>query len=341
MRYMLIIFFYLISFNAQSVSLRMDYPKRYTVQPGDTLWSIASKYLNAPWEWKTLWHANPRIKNPNHLYPGAVLELNYYKGNPWLRVLSNGTIKLSPYQRPMPLENPILPIPLMDIKPFLDASIVLDLNILKCAPYIVAFMGEHMVGGQGNEVYVKFLHPSETLPKGSTLSYAVYRPSLPYRKPLTKELIGYKATLVGYGELIRGGEPSVLLLTAITEGVKLRDRVMPNTVPEFDLTFEPRAPTRFVEGTIIDLPPAYTQGAVGLIAVIDIGKDAGLEPGDVLGIYSKERLIQDPLFPSKTVVLPPERIGEVMVFRVFSKTSFTLVVRSTLPVHLMDGVTNP
>ena len=340
MRYILLIFCFLLSFSAQSLSLRMDYPKRYTVQPGDTLWSIASKYLNAPWEWKALWHANPKVKNPNRLYPGAVLVLDFYQNNPYIRVLSNGTVKLSPHKRPMPLENPILPIPLMDIKPFLDASVVLDLDILKCAPYIVAFMGEHMLGGQGDEVYVKFLHPNPVLPNNGNLSYAVYRQNLPYYKPGTSLLLGFKATLVGYGELVRGGDPAVLMLTEITEGIKMRDRVMPNTVPGFNMYFEPKTPNRSVKGTIIDLPPAYTQGAVGLIAVIDIGKDAGLQAGDVLGIYTKPRLIQDPLF-SRTIELPPERIGEVMVFRTFTRTSYTLVVRSSQAVHLMDGVTNP
>lgn len=341
MRYLFAIFFFFLSFNTASVTLRMDYPQHYTVQPGDTLWHIASKYLHAPWEWKTLWRANPHIKNPSHLYPGALLELNYHHGNPYLRVLSNGTIKLSPHQRPMPLENPVSPIPLMDIKPFLDTSIVLDFDTLKCAPYVVAFMGEHLVGGQGDSVYVKFLHPAEQIPAGTTRSYAVYRANLPYLKPGSKEIIGYKATMEGYGELVRGGEPSVLRLTSITDGVKLKDRVLPNTVPEFDLFFQPKTPERPVKGSIIDLPPAYTQGAAGLIAVIDIGKDYGLEAGDVLGIYSKPRQAPDPLFPGKTVILPPERIGEAMVFRTFSKTSFTLVVRATQPVHLMDGITNP
>lgn len=352
MRYMLIILCFFISSNLQAfssaphvTSLRSDYPRQYTVQPGDTLWSIASQYLHRPWEWKALWHANPRIKNPNLLYPGAVLELNFYHSQPYIRVLSNGTIKLSPHVRPMPSDAAIPPIPLMEVKPFLNASLVMDKNLLQQAPYIVAFTGEHMLGGQGDEVYVKSLHPSHKMPSGATISYAIYRPECPYVEPVTQRHLGFKATLVGYGELVRGGEPATLLLTEITEGVKIRDRVMLNDFPEFKLNFLPKTPNYPVHGEIIDLPGGMpdgsTQGAVGLVAVIDRGDDAGLESGDVLAIYTEHRLIRDPINHQEDILLPRERVGEMMIFRTFSKTSFALVVRSTRAIHLLDKVTNP
>lgn len=341
MRCLIIIFLFLMSFLANALSLRADYPKRYVVQPGDTLWEIANKYLDNPWEWKILWHANPKIRNPNRLYPGAILELRYYQRNPYLRVLSNGTIKLSPYVRPMPIENAIPAVPLLDIKPFLDASLIMNQDRLENAPYVVAYMGERMLGGQGDELYVKNLHPDKTMPKGATISYAVYRPGCPYIDPATQELLGYKASIIGYAELVRGGEPATILLTEITAGVKIKDRVMLNDYPEFNLYFEPSAPLYPVQGRIIELPPDYTQGAVGLVAVINKGQNVGLEAGNVLGIYSPRRVVRDPLKQDGSVTLPRERTGELLIFRTFSKTSLGLVVRSSQTVHLMDIVTNP
>jgi len=266
--------------------------------------------------------------------------LRYYKHNPYLRVLANGTIKLSPYVRPMPSGVRVPAIPLTDIKPFLNSSLVMDSNLLAKAPYVVDYVGEHMLGGQGDEIYVKNLCPSK-IPPGKTVSYAIYRPGRPYMDRRTQQILGYKATIVGYGQLARGGDPATVLLTEITEGVKKRDRVMLNNYPEFKLYFVPKTPRFPVRGSIISLPGGYTQGAVGLIAVLDKGDDAGLEPGDVLAIYNKKRLVPDPMCPSKPILLPKERVGEVMVFRVFSKTSFALVVRSIRTVHIMDLVTNP
>ncbi|HCA89284.1 MAG TPA: signal peptidase, partial [Legionellales bacterium] len=95
-----------------------------------------------------------------------------------------------------------------------------------------------------------------------------------------------------------------------------------------------------IKASIIDLPPNYTQGAVGLVATLNRGQDAGLEAGDVLAIYKRKRIINDPL-TGQALVLPKERLGELMIFRTFSQTSFALVVRSTRAIHLHDVVTNP
>ena len=339
MRYLLFLLCFTITTNQYALTLNPSAPTRYVVQAGDTLWDIANRYLTYPWEWKLLWRANPKIKNPNRLYPGAILELHHQQRNPYLKVLSNGTIKLSPYVRPMPLDDAIPPIPLSDIKPFLDASLVLDKDSLKNAPFVVAFTTEHMLGSQGDEVYVKNLCPRNP-PRGTTFSYALYRPAGEYTDPLTKCFLGYKASLVGYAELIRGCDPATIVLTDILQGIEILDRVMPNNHPDFDLNFAPRAPAVPVAGMIIDLPGDYTQGAVGLVAVINKGKDAGLQAGDVLGIYSEGNRVQNPKC-LECVKLPAERIGEVLVFRTFTHTSFALVVRSIRAVNLMDKVTNP
>jgi len=341
MRYILTLFFIVFSAGLHALALKADAPARYVVQSGDSLWEIAAQYLEHPWEWKALWHANPSIKNPNRIYPGTVIVLRYKNQNPYLKVLSNGTIKLSPYMRPKPLEHSIPPIPLADIKPFLNPSLVLDRNLLADAPYIVAFTMEHLLGGQGDEVYVKGLCLDPKASSGTTVSYSIFRPEGEYLDPHTHDFLGYKATLVAYAELIQPTEPAKIVLTDILMGVKLSDRVMPNTKRYFNLYFEPKAPALPIRGSIVDLPGDYTQGAVGLVAVINRGKDAGLEPGDVLAIYGPSRIVRNPEFPPRKVKLPPDRIGEVMVFRTFSRTSFALVMRSTRAVKPKDTVTNP
>lgn len=341
MRIILIIFSLLFSLSANALSLRADAPSRYEVQPGDTLWEIAQRYLQYPWEWKQLWHANPKIHNPNHIYPGTILELHANAQKPYIRVLSNGTVKLSPSMRPQMLDNSIPPIPLDDIRPFLNPSLVLDHNLLDEAPYIVALTHEHLVAGQGDEVYVRGLCIDCKLPSGLPVSYAIFRPGGEYRDFRTQESLGYKADLVGYAELVQPSDPAKVVITDIRKGIRINDRVLPSPKKYFDLTFEPKTPDGSVIGSIIDLIGDYTQGAVGQVAVIDRGQDIGLSSGDVLAIYRPCKTVPNPQFPPRKVQLPPERLGEAMVFRTFSHTSFVLVMRSTSAIKSGDTVLNP
>jgi len=345
MRYLLLSLCFFLSSVSHALSLKPNAPERYVVKHGDSLWSIANRYLTHPWEWKELLRANPNIKNPNKLYVGAVLSLGYYQSNPYIKVLSNGTIKLSPNLRQSSLGEVIPPIPLDVIKPFLDESLILDEDVLVRAPYVVAYMGERMLGGQGDEVYVKGLHPSKEMPQGGSIAYSLFRGGKPLIDPITGKFLGYNATLVGYGELVAGGEPATIVLTNINQGIQKDDKVLINNSPEFELSFAPQTPTVDVHGLILDMPSGMprgnTQAAIGQVIIISKGAADGLNPGDVLGIYDQQRIVKDPHNNSTSIKLPLERIGEAMVFRTFTRTSFALIVRSTRAVYLKDSVTNP
>lgn len=345
MRYLLLCFCFLLATASHALTLKPNAPERYVVQRGDSLWSIACRYLQHPWEWRELMHANPKIKNPNKLYVGAVLSLRYYRNNPYIKVLSNGTVKLSPTPRSEPLDDLIPPIPLNEIMPFLNESLVLDEDVLARGPYVVAYMGERMRGGQGDEVYVKGLHSSKEMPQGETIAYSLFRKGRLYTDPVTHATLGYNAILVGFAELVAGGEPATILLTSIIQGIKKDDKVLINNSPEFELSFEPQAPSVNVNSLIIDMPSNMpypnSQGAVGQVIVISRGAKDGLNPGDVLGLFGKVRIVKDPHNSYSAIQLPPERIGEAMIFRTFTKTSFALIVRSTRAVYLKDTATNP
>jgi hypothetical protein len=47
----------------------------YTIQRGDTLWDISSKFLKDPFLWPKLWQKNPYITNPHWIYPGNTVRL--------------------------------------------------------------------------------------------------------------------------------------------------------------------------------------------------------------------------------------------------------------------------
>ena len=50
--------------------------RTYTVRPGDTLSSIATRFYGNPADWAWLWHVNSAVvHNPNRLYVGEVLKI--------------------------------------------------------------------------------------------------------------------------------------------------------------------------------------------------------------------------------------------------------------------------
>lgn len=318
--------------------LKDHYPKQYVVQKGDTIYEIAKKYLNKPWQWRRIWRNNPQIKNPKRLYPGTVLNLDFYAGKPHLTVVGNGTYKLSPQSRPRPAEKAIPAIHLRDIKPFLNRSQIFDVDELGKAGYVVAFKGEHLRGSQDEQVYVKDLHHYAK----SGLSYAIYRPAGIYKNPKYPNLcLGYKATFIGDAQVVKGGNPAILELTQITEGVQITDRVVVNNKLDFDLYFDPKAPNHFVKGDIIDIFGGLNQVASNQVVVLDQGKNTKLEPGDVVAIWQPPRLVPDPLNRENIVTIPKEKIGEAMIFKAFSYVSFALVVNATRSIKAMDGYTSP
>ncbi|MEG3591796.1 MAG: LysM domain-containing protein [Pseudomonadota bacterium] len=66
-------------------NVKVDAPIRYVVRDDDSVWKIASMYLEDPLNWLDLWqlHLNPH--DAYTLYPGDVLALIRVNGRPYIK----------------------------------------------------------------------------------------------------------------------------------------------------------------------------------------------------------------------------------------------------------------
>ncbi|MEO8441636.1 MAG: LysM peptidoglycan-binding domain-containing protein [Betaproteobacteria bacterium] len=371
---------------ATTADLVADAPDRYVVVRGDTLWSIAKRFLNSPWKWPELWNMNrDQVRNPHWIYPGDVLVLDRSAEQMRLKLLSADTVKVSPQiratERP---PEPIPAIPTADIEPFLSKPLVIAQNQFADAPRIVRTQESRVALGAGDTAYAIGITPD----KG--LYWQVFRPGSPLIDPVTNETLGYVAIYLGDAKVTRPGDVSTMQIVSAGQEIYTGDYLQ--AAPR-EITLDgyiPHAPAKKIDGRIIALYNQLYETGPNAIITLNRGTRDGLEVGNVLAIYrnlnaptftlresalyGRTGLIYNAANPhtnyqneplgnrnsplygrvgpagaqfknDKTnvpiVTLPDERYGLLLVFRVFDRASFALVMNASRPVNILDIVTNP
>lgn len=324
-------------FAADAGLLRADHPDEYIVQRGDTLWDISGRFLTKPWLWPEIWHANPQISNPHLIYPGDRLTLVYIDGQPRL-VLNRGAggiVKLGPQMRSSPRDGAIPAIPLEEINAFLSRSRIVSPAELNNAPYVIAGADGHVITGAGDR-----LHARGSFPDGE-MNFGIFRSGQLFVDPETGEVLGREALDIGGGRLM-ALDRGIGTFSIERSSVELRamDRLLPAVEQKITATFYPSAPTTTIDGVIMAV-----EGGVNNVGRLDVvmlnrgGRD-GLQEGNVLAIRKAGELVRDPV-TKEVVRLPSAEAGVLMVFRVFDKMSYGLVLNATQPLRVNDRVGNP
>ncbi len=353
---------------AKPVVLKPDYPEQYVVVKGDTLWDISARFLRDPWMWPRLWHFNPHIANPHLIYPGDILTIIFIDGKPVLQLVRDGkvvsvpadqasaasamaeipaevlqsakgypTVKLSPRAREQGLDEAIPTISINVIGPFLTRPRVVAEGELEMAPYVLDHGDDHLISGDDFKVYARGITEED-----AKANYTVVRAGQVYRNPKDEDdILGYEAVYLGDARLTRLGDPSTMMITQSAREILRGDRLIPKGDEVIQHSFTPRAPEQKVEGQIIAVLDGVNMIGQYQVVVLDLGRQDDMKPGHVLAVNQRGKQVKDIVSGDSGVQLPTERGGTVMIFRVFDRVSYALVMDATKTLRLLDEVTNP
>jgi len=308
---------------AQDVSVRSDHPDEYIVVQGDTLWDISGKFLEKPWQWPAIWHANPQIENPHLIYPGDRISLVYIDGKP--RLMVNGgkpTVRLSPDIRKTPREA-IPPVEWAAIEHFVTNARVLPADELTDLPYVVANESQRHMATEKDVTYVRgidgrigeefaivrkrhiYYDDNGVMQRGKHHRYAEHYPledeypddiwnaTMSWRK-MNPPILGVEYWDIAIGRLVKPGDPAILEIQSGRTEVKEGDYVLPVDDYVHPEQLLPHAMDPVPDGMEV---VALTQARYGAghyqIVAISAGSNQGVELGHVFSAFRPGMRIQD------------------------------------------------
>jgi len=322
----------------QNLTVLSDSPESYVVKQGDTLWDIASLFLDEPWRWPEIWQKNPAVQDPDLIYPGDVLNLVYVDGSPRIVMERGGrqVVRLSPQVRESPLLSPIPVIARQALRGFLAENRIIDKADYDSAPYILASATDNLIMGAGHEAYVRGDWAS------SVNHYEVFRLGAAYIDEESDELLGQEAINLGEITIVADESDGIkrALIVSSKEELKAGDRLLPRETSPLDPSFFPSTPSSSTRGQIVGLLDNKSKAAQYESIVIDIGARDGLRVGDILSIQRSVAPARDPI-SNKSVALPAMEIGLVLTYRTFEKLSYGVILSLTQPSAKGDVVSAP
>ena len=376
-----LLMFCCISFhvNAEVVALKNNHPDRHVVLKGDTLWGISAKFLKDPWQWPKVWQLNrAQIKNPHLIYPGDVIFLDMSSGTPQLRLLRE-TITLEPGAVVEPLAKvAISTIPLNVIGPFLNQPLVIEKYQFSASPRIVAGQDNRVVLSPGTRVYISqieegdgvdwyvyrpgnnLIDPDTKEVLGMEATYLGDAKVTKYGEPASADIVKAKEEIFTKDRLVATTDVMETSFVPHAPDIEIRGRIINiyGGVAETgsgSIVSISRGSSDGVEighvlainryGRVIKDPePQKEKDRASKAKLKELNSDVNLDAegkpfvnSDKNSEKTNDKLVLDP----GMIKLPDERVGLLMVFRVFDRVSYGLIMQSTQPINEHDAVQTP
>lgn len=308
-------------------------PDRHRVQQGDTLWELASLFLQNPWCWPHVWQQNQdRISNPHWIYPGQVIVLDRARGVLRPDDDAGNALPLAHWSPRVRAETiASLPIPLVSrqLQTLLSRAPLLPASSLVSAPVISDLPEQRRMAAEGDIVFVKGA-------LGTATQFNVVRVAQALRDPDSGELLGMAGQHVGRVTLTAKGELSHrFVVTASRSELQPGDKLMPVTDARLPSLSPHPSTTR--SGKLIAILHEGRWATLHDLVALNLGARDGLDPGSVVRVVRHGRIGHHES-ASSFLSGDDQTQAILLVFDVAERVSLAAVMRSTAAITVGDDI---
>ena len=305
-------------------------PDSHTVRHGDTLWDIATRFLQNPWCWREVWSNNQeQIRDPHWIYPGQRIVLDRPLG-----VLSFAAAGDRATATAMPAVSKLSPTSRVVVTALTPAIPAIDprLGLLAAryrlasaatvadAPRIVGLSGRRRLLVAGDMV-------ATTRPALTGETFDVMRALTALVASGGREPPA--VPLLRIGQVRRQAEnPQQFLVVHADAELSHGDLLLPAATQPQSILMPQAAPA--LEGKILAVLRESRWASQHDVVALDRGLADGLRPGSVVEVLRPDKMGADEN-PSPTPAVSSAQtasIGALLVFEALEHEALALVMRS-------------
>jgi len=284
------------------------------------------------------------VQNPHLIYPGDVLALaSGADGSPQVSVVTGSALRVQPMVRSTPLEGGAIPtIPYEAIAAFLGKPGMITREELEGAARVAALRDGHLIGGIGNDVYVKGLEDE------APGRFNIVRVADEVKNPENGKVLGYMSVYAGVAQVDSVQKLSKAVVLTSARETAAGDVLLAEDTTAVASDIIPHSPTSDVRGQIMAVVDGVSLIGQYQVVALNRGTEHGVNVGHVLAVDRDGGTVRDGscrrsgLAQCRGMVkLPAERAGSVLVFKTYDNMSYGLVLQTTVPVAVADWVRTP
>lgn len=186
-------------------------------------------------------------------------------------------------------------------------------------PYVLAFDQENHVAGPGDLAYTRGLNA-----RSDVSSYSFLAPGKQFYNPETGALIGFQALIAGTAEVQQFGDPQVITITSSLTAIEPGTKLIPSVGIDLPAVIDARYPDKAMSGYILSVALNQAGGGDFSVVMLSLTAKDGLKQGHVLDLIDRNREVLD-INTRNNVTLPPDKFGEVLIYKVDDHISLGVV----------------